>query len=69
MNYLNEKGIGTIIHYPIPPHLSEAYQYLGYKHGSLPITENFADTVLSMPMYNGMKTEEQSYVIDALNSF
>lgn len=69
VHYLNEKGIGTIIHYPIPPHLSEAYQYLGYKRGSLPITEKLADTVLSIPMYNGMKIEEQSYVIDTLNSF
>ena len=34
MKYLDDKGIGTIIHYPIPPHLSEAYQYLGIKEGS-----------------------------------
>ena len=37
--YLDKKEIGTIIHYPIPPHLSEAYQYLGYKEGAFPITE------------------------------
>ena len=67
--YLEEKGIGTIIHYPIPPHLSEAYGYLGYSKGSYPITENYADTVLSIPMYNGMTEEEQTYVIEALNSF
>lgn len=69
INYLNDKGIGTIIHYPIPPHLSEAYQYLGHGKGYLPITEHFADTVLSIPMYNGMTKEEQEYVIDALNRF
>ena len=67
--YLDEKGIGTIIHYPIPPHLSEAYQYLGHKEGFLPITERYAQTVLSIPMYNGMTEEEQTYVIDALNAF
>ena len=69
INYLNEKGIGTIIHYPIPPHLSEAYRYLGLKEGSLPITEKYAKTVLSIPLYNGMKPEEQTYVIEAINQF
>lgn len=69
IEYLNEREIGTIIHYPIPPHLAEAYQYLGHKSGFLPITEHLAQTVLSIPMYNGMTTEEQSYVIDAINNF
>lgn len=67
--YLNEKEIGTIIHYPIPPHLAEAYQYLGHREGVLPITERLAQTVLSIPMYNGMTNEEQEYVIGALNEF
>lgn len=69
MEYLNEREIGTIIHYPIPPHLAEAYQYLGHKPGDLPITEHLANTVLSIPMYNGMTEEEQDYVIDAINGF
>lgn len=69
IDYLNEKEIGTIIHYPIPPHLSEAYQYLGVKKGTLPITEHYAETVLSIPLYNGMTKEEQDYVIEAINSF
>jgi dTDP-4-amino-4,6-dideoxygalactose transaminase len=69
IDYLNEKDIGTIIHYPIPPHLAEAYQYLGHKKGFLPITEHYTETVLSIPMYNGMTEEEQTYVIDALNAF
>ena len=69
MRYLDEKGIGTIIHYPIPPHLSEAYQYLGWGEGSLPITERYAKTVLSIPLYNGMTREEQDYVIRAINMF
>lgn len=69
VEYLNSKEIGTIIHYPIPPHLSEAYAYLGIKEGSLPITESYAKSVLSIPMYNGMTDEEQSYVIAALNDF
>jgi dTDP-4-amino-4,6-dideoxygalactose transaminase len=69
ISYLDEQGIGTIIHYPIPPHLSEAYGYLGLKEGSLPITENYANTVLSIPLYNGMTKEEQDYVIDKINHF
>ncbi len=69
ISYLNEREIGTIIHYPIPPHLSEAYQYLGYKKGTFPITEQYADEVLSLPMYNGMTEEEQTFVIEALNRF
>lgn len=69
MEYLNKKEIGTIIHYPIPPHLSEAYKYLGHIKGDYPITENYSDTILSLPMYNGMTYDEQSYVIDAINNF
>ena len=67
--YLDEKGIGTIIHYPIPPHLSEAYAYLGYREGSFPITEKYAKTVLSIPMYVGMTKEEQTKVIETINAF
>lgn len=69
IRYLEEKEIGTIIHYPIPPHLAEAYQYLGYREGALPITEHLAKTVLSIPMYNGMTKEEQDYIIRTLNAF
>lgn len=69
MEYLDKKEIGTIIHYPIPPHLSEAYSYLGLREGSLPITERYAKEVLSLPLYNGMTVEEQGCVIEALNSF
>ena len=69
IEYLNEREIGTIIHYPIPPHLSEAYGYLGFKEGDFPITERLAREVLSIPMYNGMTEEEQNYVIDALNAY
>lgn len=69
MNYLKEKDIGTIIHYPIPPHLSKAYEYLGHKKGDLPITEKYASEVLSLPMYNGMTDEEQDTVIKVMNEF
>lgn len=69
MNYLNENNIGTIIHYPIPPHLSEAYGYLGHKEGDFPIAEHMANSVLTLPLYNGMTEEEQNYVIEVINRF
>lgn len=69
INYLDKNGIGTIIHYPIPPHLAEAYRYLNIEKGSLPITEKYAEEVLSIPMYNGMKENEQLRVIEAINAF
>ncbi len=67
--HLDRNGIGTIIHYPVPPHLAEAYEYLGKKKGDLPITEYDAETVLSLPLYNGMTEEEQNCVIRAVNQF
>ncbi|MCR5773661.1 MAG: DegT/DnrJ/EryC1/StrS family aminotransferase [Lachnospiraceae bacterium] len=69
MDYLDGQGIDTIIHYPIPPHLQEAYNYLGYKKGDFPIAEKYADEVLSLPMYNGMTDDDQTIVIEALNRF
>ena len=69
MEHLKKRDIGTLIHYPIPPHLSEAYRYLGYKKGDFPITERYADEVLSLPMYNGMTDEEIQLVAEAINDF
>ncbi len=69
IDHLSANEIGSIIHYPIPPHLAQAYEYLGFRKGSFPITEQYADEVLSLPLYNGMTNEEQDYVIEAINSF
>lgn len=69
IDYLNSHEIGTIIHYPIPPHLAGAYEYLGYKVGDFPITEKYANTILSLPLYNGMTLEEQEYVIKVINNY
>jgi dTDP-4-amino-4,6-dideoxygalactose transaminase len=67
--YLKEREIGTIIHYPIPPHLSEAYAYLGHKESAFPFAEQYANEVLSLPLYNGMTNEETRYVIQTINAF
>lgn len=69
IEYLNDNDIGSIIHYPIPPHLSEAYGYLGYTKGAFPVTEKYANQVLSIPMYTGMTADEQDRVIEVLNGF
>lgn len=67
--YLQGKGIGTLIHYPVPPHLQKAYHHLGYQKGDFPIAEKMADTVLSLPLWPGMKQNEVEYVADAIRSF
>lgn len=67
--YLNENGIGTNKHYPIPMHLQECYKDLGIKKGNLPIAEKISNTELSLPMYYGMKNEEIDYLIEKLNQF
>ena len=67
--YLEERGIGTNIHYPIPMHEQKAFAGYGLPHGSLPVAEKLAATVLSIPMFNGMTEEEVSEVIEAINQF
>lgn len=66
---LEQSGIQTQIHYPVPPHLANCYAYLGHKKGEFPITETYADEVLSLPIYTGMTQEEQDYVIEQINAW
>ncbi len=68
-DYLLQKGIGTMIHYPIPPHLQEAYQFLNHKKGNFPIAEEIADTSLSLPIWPGMTNSEVDYVAEKICSF
>lgn len=67
--YLEEKGIGTNIHYPIPIHEQKAFAQYGLPHGSYPIAEHLAKTVLSIPIFNGMSGQEIEAVIEAMNLF
>ena len=68
-DYLTQKEIGTLIHYPIPPYLQEAYRQLGYKKGDFPIAEEIAETCLSLPIWPGMTDEQVSYVTNSVSSF
>ena len=67
--HLNEKGIGTNKHYPIPMHLQGCYKELNIQKGALPIAEEISNTELSIPMYYGMTNEEIQFVIDSINEF
>jgi len=63
---LHRLGVNTIIYYPIPIHLQPAYKALGYKEGSLPITEKVCSQVISLPIFPELKSLEQLYVIDKI---
>lgn len=67
--YLNENGIGTLIHYPIPPHLQRCYANLGHKKGDFPIAEELANTVLSLPIWPGMAQKQIDVVVDVITDF
>ncbi len=67
--YLSQKGIGTVIHYPVPPHLQDAYAELGCQQGDFPIAEKIAKETLSIPLYQGMKVEQQANVIHFIKKF
>jgi len=67
--YLQEKGIGTGIHYPIPVHLTKAFEYLGYKEGDFPVAEDRAKRVLSLPMYPELRREQIEYVVEQIESY
>ena len=64
---LAQDGIGTLIHYPVPPHLSDAYKDHGIKPGSLPIAEQMASSVLSLPIGPHISNNEAYQVVEALH--
>ena len=67
--YLSDNGIGTIIHYPVPPHLQEAYKFMGLGKGSFPIAEELAETMLSLPVWPGLTEEEVNYTCETILRF
>ena len=67
--YLEDHGVGTNVHYPIPIHLQEAYSGLGYSVGDFPVAEIISKTELSLPMFYGMTDSQIEYVISVLNDF
>ena len=67
--FLKSKGIGTLIHYPIPIHLQEAYKQLGYKKGDFPIAEKIANEVLSLPISVGLQKEDIEIICKVIKNF
>lgn len=67
--HLSRLQVGTLIHYPVPPHLSEAYAEMGFEAGAFPISEQLARTVLSLPMGPHIPSEQVHTVIEAIAAF
>lgn len=67
--YLQNEGIETMIHYPIPVHLQESYSYLGYRRGSLPRAEKVSKQVLSLPMHPFLTSKEVQRIANLVNNF
>ncbi|WP_266204287.1 DegT/DnrJ/EryC1/StrS family aminotransferase [Pontibacter kalidii] len=67
--YLQEQGIGTAIHYPIPMHLQPAYTFLSHRAGDFPIAEKLASTSLSLPLFPGLTEAEQQRVVEKVKAF
>ena len=67
--FLTERGIGTQIHYPVPIHMQEAAQFLGYRKGDLPVTEKVAGEVLSLPMYAELTDAQLDRVTSSITEF
>lgn len=67
--YLDKRGLGTAVHYPIPIHLMPAFKSLGYIKGSFPVAEEAAKTVFSLPLYPGLPDGDQDRIIAAIHSY
>jgi len=68
-DHLASRGISTGIHYPVPIHMQPAYQDLGYEKGDFPITERYAQRILSLPMYAELTPELIEFVSEAIHDF
>ncbi len=69
MEYLKGNEIYTGIHYPIPCHLQKAYGFLNYRKGNFPVSERYADEILSLPMYAELREPEIIYVSEKIREF
>ena len=68
-SFLAEKGVPTMVYYPVPLHQQEAYKDLGFKKGDFPVAESLCLKVLSLPIHTEMKIEDQEYIIETINEF
>ncbi len=68
-DYLTQHTIGNNIYYPIPLHLQECFEYLGYKQGDFPVAERVANEIISIPIYSELSNQQLDYVAKTINSF
>ncbi len=69
LKYLGAADIGTMVHYPLPIHLQDAFRHLGYKSGDFPVAERLAEEVLSLPMYPHLALAQQERVAGTVREF
>jgi dTDP-4-amino-4,6-dideoxygalactose transaminase len=66
---LNEKGVGTMIYYPLPLHLQDVFEYLKLGEGDLPVTERICGDILALPQYPEIGADAIEYVAESLSGF
>jgi dTDP-4-amino-4,6-dideoxygalactose transaminase len=69
MAFLQDKGIGCAVYYPLSLHLQECFAYLGGKEGDCPVSEKISKSVLSLPIYGELKREQIEYVSSTIREF
>lgn len=69
LQHLNDNGIAARVYYPVPLHLQPCYKGLGYSAGSLPVTENASERVLSLPVYPELTREQIDYIIERVREY
>ena len=57
------------IHYPVPPHLQQAYKEMNFKQGDFPLAEEIAETCLSLPIYPGLTNEQVEVICNTIKTF
>ena len=69
MQYLNAEGFAVRVYYPLPLHLQPCFKYLGYKAGDFPVSETLSREVLALPVFPGLKADEQESLVAAMRKF
>jgi dTDP-4-amino-4,6-dideoxygalactose transaminase len=69
MTRLEEQGLSTRVYYPLPLHLQKCFAFLGYKPGDFPESERLSQESLALPIFNGLLSEEQERLVDAIANF
>jgi dTDP-4-amino-4,6-dideoxygalactose transaminase len=67
--FLTSRGIGTDVYYPLPLHLQRCFEYLGYREGDFPVSENLARTTLALPVFPELTADDIGRVCTAVDEF